>query len=498
MNRIEQGNEYSRFSRQIAYIIAANVVGLLFGFIRLPILTKGLGVAMYGTWSLLDVTIALITPFALMGLHMGVVRFLAAEKDDKRVKEEFLSVFSAVFISGVAFSVLLFLLSDFLAVSIFKDISAAIYIKLASAIILLNSIITLNLAFFQAFRRIGLRTTIGLIQGALQVGLMALLILLGYELIGVIVAFLASGMLLASTTLLIILGRRGLQFPRFSHLRKYLRFSIPLTPNMAIMWIINASDRYIISIFMGVAATGIYSAAYAIGGYASFILMPIGIVLYPTIAKLYDEGDISETRNYLNYSLKYFMMIAVPAAFGLSILAKPVLQILTTPEFIPGAIIVPFVASGIVIAAFHPIGEYIILLAKKTRLLVILLSASAVLNIILNIILIPPMGILGAAVATLIAYVVLGISVLLVSRRYLKFDINPAFIFKSIISSAVMALCIWLIAPASIAMVIVSIFAGVLIYFGILLGLKGLSRGEISFFAGLVAGGLKKIRGETR
>lgn len=498
MNRIQPNREYTKFGRQIAYIIVANIIGLLFGFIRLPILTKGLGATLYGTWSLLDVTIILITPFALMGLHMGIIRFLAAEKDSRRIREDFLSIFSVVFISGVVFSVLLFLFSDYLAISIFKDISSSIYIKLASVLILLNSLLVLNLAFFQAFRKIGLRTTIGLIQSALQVGLIALLVLLGYKLMGVIAAFLVSGTLINLITLFIILRQRGFQLPRFSRLKEYLRFSIPLTPNLAIMWIINISDRYIISYFIGVTATGIYNAAYSIGGYASFLMMPIGVVLYPTIAKLYDEENLSETRNYLNYSVKYFMMIAIPAAFGLSILAKPVLQILTTPEFVPGAIIVPFVASGVAIAALHPIGEYIILLAKKTKLMVMLLGISAGLNIILNIILIPQQGILGAAIATLITYVVLGISTLLVSRRYLKFPINLIFILKSTASSAIMSLCIWLINPESIAGVIISILAGVLIYFGILLALKGLSRGEIKFFVNFVVGSLRKIRGKTQ
>ena len=498
MSRIEPNKEYTKFGRQIVYIIAADIIGLLFGFIRLPILTKGLGATLYGTWSLVDVTIIIITPFALMGLHLGIIRFLAAEKDSRRIRDDFLSIYSVVFISGMAFSILLFLFSDYLAAFIFKDISLSIYIKLASVLILLNSLLMLNLAFFQAFRKIGLRTAIGLIQSALQVGLMALLILLGYKLMGVIAAFLVSGILVNLITLFIILRQRGFQLPRFSRLREYLRFSIPLTPNMAIMWVIILSDRYIISYFMGVAATGIYNAAYAIGGYASSLMMPIGVVLYPTIAKLYDEENLSETRNYLNYSVKYFMMIAIPSAFGLSILAKPILQILTTPEFVPGAVIVLFIASGVVITAFYQIGEYIILLAKKTRLLVMLLGISAGLNIILNIILIPQQGILGAAIATLIAYVVLGISTLLISRRYLKFHISLAFIIKSTVSSVIMALSIWLINPESMASVVIAAFAGVLIYFGILLALKGLSRGEITFFANSIMASLRKIRGKLQ
>ena len=317
MNEINSGREYTRFGWQIGLILAANILSLLLGLIRLPILTKGLGADLYGTWSLLDVTISLITPFALVGLHMGVVRFLSAEKDDSRIREDFFSVFSVVFILGVVLAVLLTLLSDQLAVSVFKDIEASSYIKLASVIILLNASLTLSLSLFQAFRKIGLYTAIGLMQGVSQIALMALFISLGYELGGVIAAFIISGLLFNLTALIIILKQRGFHLPRFSRIRQYLEFSLPLTPNAAIMWIINASDRYIISYFMSIADTGIYNAAYSIGGYASFLTMPVVIVLYPTISKLYDEGKLDETRSYLSYSVKYFFMIAIPAAFVL-------------------------------------------------------------------------------------------------------------------------------------------------------------------------------------
>ncbi|MFC1992263.1 flippase [Chloroflexota bacterium] len=490
---MESNKEYIKFGRQIGYVVSANVIVLLLGFIQLPILTKGLGATLYGTWSLIDVTISLIVPFALLGLNMGIIRFLAAEKDRARIRDDFLSALSMVFVSGVAFSIFLFLFSDYLALSIFKDISSSAYIKLASVLILLNPMLRLNLAYFRAFRKIGFFTSIGLIQSASQIGLMVLFILLGYKLIGVITAVILSGILFNLIMLFVILKQIGFQLPRFSHLREYLRFGIPLAPNAAIMWIINASDRYIISYFIGVAAAGIYNAAYAIGSYASFLIMPIGIVLYPTIAKLYEENNLSETRNYLGYSVKYFMMIAIPAAFGLSILAKPILQILTTPEFITGSTVVPLVAFSAIFLSLYQIIEYIIMLAKRTRLLMMLLSTSAALNIVLNIILIPRMGILGAAIATIIAYGVLSMLTLMITRRYLKFNIGMPFILKSTFSSAIMLLCIWLINPESIVSLIISIFAGVIIYFGILLLLGGLSREEITFFKKFLKDNLRKV-----
>ncbi len=249
-----------------------------------------------------------------------------------------------------------------------------------------------------------------------------------------------------------------------------------------------------ISYFIGVTAAGIYSASYDIGWYTVFLIAPITRLLFPTIAKSYDENNLGETRNYLRYSLKYFMMFAIPSAFGLSMLAKPILQALTTSEFVTGSSIIPFVAFSGVLFGFYQISIFIIHLVKKTKLVFILLTTSALLNIALNILLIPRMGILGAAVATIIAYGVLLMFILIVTRRYLRYDLSMTFMLKSVFASLVMALCIWLINPESIALIIVSIFAGILVYFGVLLLVRGLSKGETAFFVNFLKDTLGRLR----
>jgi len=490
---MSQNHEYSIFGKQVGYIIVANIAILLLGLLRLPLLTRGLGAHLYGTWSLINTTISLIVPFAMLSFGMSIVRFLAAEKDANRVREDFFSACSIVFVSGAVFSLLLFFLSGNLAASIFKDANASSYIKLGSVLILLNSLYLVLLAFFRMRRKIGLYNIFYLSHHVLQVGLIVAAILLGYKLTGVISAVIISTIFLAGLSLFVIFKDTGFQLPRFSNMKSYLKWGIPLTPTSGILWIIKVSDRYMVSYFLGTVAAGIYSAAYSVGYYAAFALMPLGIVLYPTISKTYDEGKRDATREYLKYSFKYLMMIAIPAAFGLSILAKPLLQILTTPEFVSGSNVVPLVASGAVLYCFYQIGIYIIHLVGKTHITIRLLGTSAALNIILNLVLIPHMGVIGAALATLVAYGVLGVLTLAVSRHYLKFDLSLLFIAKSILASAVMTLCIWLINPESITMLIISILTGIAIYFGMIILIKGLSRQEMKFFATFIRNNFRKM-----
>lgn len=115
-----------------------------------------------------------------------------------------------------------------------------------------------------------------------------------------------------------------------------------------------------------------------------------------------------------------------------------------------------------------------------------LLGISAALNIGLNLLLIPHMGVLGAAVASLVAYAVWGMVTLLVYSRYFTFGLEFSFIMKSVLASAIMTLAIWVLNPLGITEVIISILWGVMICFTMILVLKGFSKGELSLLKHVV------------
>jgi O-antigen/teichoic acid export membrane protein len=349
-------------------------------------------------------------------------------------------------------------------------------------------------SYLTAFRKMGLMATFTVVQSAVNVGLIYLFLRFGYSLNGVITATIVASLLFHLTLLFIILKQIGFKLPGFSRLRLFLSYGLPLTPTSAVLWIISSSNRYLISYYIGVTATGIYSAAYNIGWYTVFLITPITRLLFPTISKSYDEQNLVETRKYLKYSLKYFLMIAIPSAFGLSMLAKPILQVLTTSEFVTGNTIVPFIAFSGVLSGVYEISVFIIHLVKKTKLVFMLLAISALLNIVLNIVLIPRMGLTGAATATLVAYGVVCILILIVTRRYLKFELSVPFILKSVFSSLIMAICIWRINPESIAWILASIFIGFVVYFAVLLLIRGLSKEERAFFVNFSKDNLRKVR----
>jgi O-antigen/teichoic acid export membrane protein len=491
---MKQSIEINQFGKNVGYVIIGNIVTTILIFLQIPILTRGLGTASYGDWSLINVTISLISPFAILAFNSSIVRFLAVEQDNNKVREDFFSACLIVTLLGIALSALLFLFSGLMAKTIFGDIKLTSVIKLSSVLILLNALYPLLTSFFSMKRNIGLYSIFTTLYSIILTSLMFLFIFLGKKLEGAIIAWIISLTVVNLIALVIILGKIGFRRPRFSNLGSYLKYGLPLVGSPAILWIIYASDRYLISYFLGAAATGIYSAAFGVGGYANFILPSVGIVLFPTISKLFDEGDFDRTRLYMKYTFKYLMMVIIPAAAGLSILGRQLLRIVATPAFVSGNTIVPFIAFGSVFSCFYQICIYVMYLTHKTQVNVRLLLTAAVVNVLLNLLLIPLMGIIGSAVASLVAFGILGGITLIMSRRYFKFDVSPSFILKSFISASIMTVCIWLIKSESIFQVAVAIIIGIIVYFAVLVLVRGFSRQEFSFFTSFIRNTFKRNR----
>ncbi|MCK4308077.1 polysaccharide biosynthesis C-terminal domain-containing protein, partial [candidate division WOR-3 bacterium] len=173
-------------------------------------------------------------------------------------------------------------------------------------------------------------------------------------------------------------------------------------------------------------------------------------------------------------------------AFGLSLLSKTILTILSTPEIASqGYLITPFVAVSALLLGANGVIHNIIVLEKKTKILGKIWVMAATLNLGLNIIVIPYIGIIGAAITTLIAFSFAFILTTYYSFKYLTFNIDFRFILKSIFASIVMSLVIIKWSPIGVLNVLIAIGVCAVVYAAVLLILKGIKKEEIEFFRNL-------------
>ncbi|MFC1911836.1 flippase [Chloroflexota bacterium] len=480
---------YQTFTKNVAIIGIANVLISLSVVLLIPLLTKTLGAYDYGIWAQVNVTIGLMATVAGLGLPYAIVRFLAARKSREEIQKEFYSVFGMVLISALVFSALLIIFSSFLANVFFNGATQIVIIT--GFIIFVWLLDSLCLNIFPAFGQMRTYSAITVAEAFGRVGLIAILILKGYDLFSAVLSILIIRAILFFVLAYLVKTRIGIARPHFYKAREYLSFSIPTIPADITGWVVASSDRYVVSYFLGVTAVGIYSAAYVLGNIPYMLSGLLSFVLLPTVSRLYDTDRMNEVKIYLRYTLKYFLALTIPFIFGAAILGKQVLSLFSTQEIAAqGHYVVGIIALGTLFLGAYSVISHILILVKKMKIIGVVWIISASVNLGLNILIVPRLGVLGAAITTSISYLLaLGI-VTYFSFREFRFSIEPGFIIKSLVASAAMSAVVWLIAPQGNLATVLIIAAGVVIYGLILLLLKGFKKEEISFFLSL----LKKQR----
>jgi len=473
--------EYKLFAQRVGLVGIVNLLVSLSGIILLPILTKTLLIEEYGIWVQIIVTITLISPIVGLGLPYTMVRFLAAKKDKTKIQEGFYSIAVFIFFTSLAASVLLFIFSEPFAAAFLGG--RADLLRVISVIIPIECLNNLFLNYFRTFQRIKKYSFFNILYTYGMVVLVAYSLLSGYGIFGALISFLIARLFVFMLMCSLIISEIGVKIPNFSHLKEYLNFGLPTVPGTFSSWIVGSSDRYIIGYFLGVAFVGYYSPGYMLGAFVSMYMAPIGFLLPAVLSKLYDEGKEEEVKKYLEYTLKYFLMFAIPSVLGLSLLSKQLLITLSTSEIASyGYPITPFVAVSALFLGAGAIISHILILVKKTKISGSIWVLAAVINLGLNFVFIPYFGILGAAITTLIAYVLAFIFTTYYSFKYLKFNIDFRFILKSIFASIVMSLVIIKWNPIGTLNVLIVIGVCAVVYAAILLLLKGVKKEEITFF----------------
>ncbi len=478
-------SEHRIFFKRIASIGVVKIFTSFRGLIILPLLTKTLGVAYYGVWAQILITIGLLTPLLTLNLATPMVRFLAAEKDTKKTAQGIFTVIFTVLAAAGFFSLILFLFSDSTALLLLQDRSYAPFIQLAAAVLIFEVVSQISMDSFRIFGQITTYSFLSIFQTILEVSLIMAAIFLGWGLPGALLALLITRAAVSGIALVYIFWHTGFALPRLSILKPYLAFALPLLPLGLFDILINSGDRFVIGFFKGAVAVGVYSATYSIGFLTVIFIFPIAYILSPTIFKLFDEGQIEKVTMYLSYSLKYFLVFAIPSVFGLTVLAKTLLRTLATSEFVAfnSMIIVLMIALGALLYGVQAVYGQVIMLKKKTSFFILAFGIGVLSNMVLNVILIPYWGPLAAAASTLVAYLLVAALIIGKSRQYVRFEFNTVFVAKSIFASCLMALAIATFNPIGSIQILLAVGGGALVYFSLLLFSRAFSSQEIAFFS---------------
>jgi O-antigen/teichoic acid export membrane protein len=264
-------------------------------------------------------------------------------------------------------------------------------------------------------------------------------------------------------------------------------------PAGILLWIISSSDRYLIIHFYGLSEAGIYTSSRSLGGLLWLLYYPIQFVLFPTISRLWEEQHFNGVKQYLEQSTKLFLIVAIPAVAGIAILSQPLLRILTTSQYLIGSTLVLCTATGALFMGIYSINVNIVYLRKQTKLLPLMIGGASVINILLNLILLPRVGLIGAAISNIVSFFVLAVVVSIWARKQVGYGMHPLLILKIIGATLIMSVCLYFIKAHSLLAVVLSGFVAIIVLVISLFLLKAFSEDDKKLIKNIISGFLPGI-----
>jgi len=477
-------NSYKLFVKRIGLLGITNLLVALNTIILIPILTKNFSASDYGIYVQVITTFFLITSVANLGLPYTMVRFLSAEKDKEKVKDGFYSMATLILIISFFISILIFIFSKGIAISLFNGNIGVV--KLISIIIFFGTLNSLLIDFFVASGQMKRYSILLLFQTYFSLLIISYFTFSGQGILMVIFGFLITQIILFLVMISVVVYEIGFKIPRFINIMEYLHFAIPIIPNNLSTWIVESSDRYVIVLILGTTFVAFYAPGYTIGMVILLFFTPLSVLLSSILPKYYENGEMNEVMIFINYSLKYFLLVAIPSVFILSLLSKQILMIITTPEIaLNGYLVTPFIALSALLFGAYGIVMNLVILEKKTKIIGSIWTIAALISL-LNIIFVPIFGILAAAAVTLLSYFTAFIISMNYSRRSFKFHFDYSFILKSIFASILISILIVLANPKGFIDVSIIIVLSMAVYLFLILFLKGINRKEIDFLKSMM------------
>jgi O-antigen/teichoic acid export membrane protein len=409
------------FTKLLVSYLPARLLPALTGFILTPLITRLFTPAEYGYWALAGGVSDFLYALACSGIGASVVRFFEAY----RVKSSLNEFFSSL-AASLGLSILPAITTSLVVLYLFQSrIPKTIYplIQIAVLIFAFQSVFNVLANLMIAQQRSAAFTTFQLLNryGGIAAGL-AFVLVFGYRIEGLlwgtllVLALCIPFMIHWAVKVLDIrIGRAG-----GLHVRKIWEYGFPLAVGNMAMWGLRLSDRYLIGFFRPEPEVGLYSAAYNLSGKSIEILAALfSLSTFPILVKVWENEGREAAEKALALFTRLYLLLGIPAAAGLSLFASPFLSLFAARSYHEGYRVVGPVAFSAFFWELALIAGFGLLIQKKTQAIAANQIAAALLNVGLNLLLIPRYGFVVAGITTLAGYLALFVLQSLASRRYL-------------------------------------------------------------------------------
>jgi O-antigen/teichoic acid export membrane protein len=465
------------------YLVAQGGYALM-GLASVPILTRIFSPSQYGIYSLVAVTIVLISPLFYITFVTSIIRFYPEFED----RQELPTLYSTALHYIPHF--MLLVLGVVLPI-------AAFALPLRSN----RGVICLGIGVFALFVPFYiLLTFLQARQQARAYAMLFLMVYVGRYLVGaalvkwagtgvngVFIAWLGALIIVVPIELILLKVSKKVRWRSYSSdlMKQFMSFGFVLIFANISSNILTSSDRYLVQIFRGSREVGLYSVVYTLAVDAfTMVLSALQLGAAPVIMQTYEREGEAETSRLLSRITRLLLITLIPMTVGMYLLRGRVIHVLTSAKYLPAATAVLPLALGIFFYNLAWIPTYTFYVKKRTKMIIIPITACALLNIGLNLFLIPKYGFVGAAWSTMIAYLVYLVAMTAMSERFMHWAFPWLEVIKVVAAAGVMAVAVYFlnrIHVGGFGGLVICIAAGTVIYLVTLVAFRGITATEYQF-----------------
>jgi O-antigen/teichoic acid export membrane protein len=254
--------------------------------------------------------------------------------------------------------------------------------------------------------------------------------------LGIVLALFISNAFTGFLSITILLRKSRSRFS-FQYIGEAIIISAPIVLHMLSHWGLNLMDRFILQSFVSLSEVGIYQLGYQIGTIYQVLIIAINNAWVPFFFRHFEKD---ENHSLIQKLSTWLILIQLVMASCIILFTDELFSFFIDIKYFQARFVVPWVVLGFVFVTFYHMCVNILFTNKNTKLIPMATIIAALVNLTINLILIPKIGIFGSAIATTISYGILAGTVFMISLKVDRFRYEYKKWFKSLVAGLLLIL----------------------------------------------------------
>jgi O-antigen/teichoic acid export membrane protein len=429
-----------KYLRDLSWQFVSPIVRQLRGLLLIPLITKTMGITLYSDWVQFGIAADLMSRLFNFNLGHSIRRYVTKDMGMGEKSKYY----------STAFNVTLIIITIIFAIIILNQKVVLSYFKLSNnenkffyLMIIFGAfkvMVYLNSSFLSSQHEFKYLAIVGNLYNLLGTGAVFGVGYYTRDLYQLVLTLVVSEVLKFLTLMFKVI--KTIEYSLIIEIqifKRLTRLGFPLIFASYGLWIVNSSDRLFIVNMLGEESNAIYSVYYTLGLLISVFAMVIGAVLLPYISNYYDKNEHESVFRTIEASEIFLCVTAIPMAFGLVMYGNTLIGKFATEELVyDNSVFAISIMLGGVLYTFLIVLIDIFNLKINVFIINIIWVAAGLINIVMNIILIPKYGVLGASIATNISLLTSMIVTVVLLKVNYRIVLNYRYYFHSLLASILM------------------------------------------------------------